>query len=173
MLAVCVTLFVSTQAKVGLLWRASARELKSLDLMTAVSNCSADLHICSASSFTKTYSSAAMYQQQCAPHAVTTRDSCQLCNMALCHSSMQLQLQQDKAKDRDVVLKEVEQLWRLFHKTWQRNHGCLLLLLSLCISATVVWAMSKSVRLPLTLCNNGIYLLYDRGGQALQCGMSW
>ncbi|KAA6418042.1 MAG: hypothetical protein FRX49_11960 [Trebouxia sp. A1-2] len=60
------------------------------------------------------------------------------------YSSTQLQLQQDKAKERHVVLKEVEQLWRLFHKTWQRNHGCLLLLLSLCISATVMWAMSKS-----------------------------
>ena len=71
------------------------------------------------------------------------------------HSSTQLQLQQDKAKDRDVVLKEVEQLWRLFHKTWQRNHGCLLLLLSLCISATVMWAMSKSVRMLVTECKNG------------------
>ncbi|DBA70080.1 TPA: hypothetical protein ACH3X2_012243 [Trebouxia sp. C0005] len=65
-----------------------------------------------------------------------------MCNMG--YSSTQLQLQQDKAKERHVVLKEVEQLWRLFHKTWQRNHGCLLLLLSLCISATVMWAMSKS-----------------------------
>ena len=45
----------------------------------------------------------------------------------------------------DPVLKELEQLWRLFQKTCQQKHGCLLLLASLSIPVTVLWGVTSSV----------------------------
>ena len=49
------------------------------------------------------------------------------------------------------VLKELEQLWRLFQKTWQRNRGSVLLLASLLMSVSVMWSTASSVSLPILL----------------------